>query len=97
MNGTPEACGNCRFFHSGGNADFCRRHAPVPLALGLRPNPITKQVEPLVDSYFPVTGASLWCGEYERGTAPFRPSPKPILTADQVAEALARAETEGTA
>lgn len=64
----PATCGTCIFFvpaKEGAPVGFCRRNAPTPLFLGLRPPKLAGQApEPMVDTFFPMVNITVWCGEY---------------------------------
>lgn len=93
LNGAvAESCGNCNAFSpipktAGG---FCRAKSPVVLMIGIGTN-VAGQQMPIVNSYHPQMPADGWCREYERGHR------TPVASAEDVAQALAGVETEGTA
>lgn len=69
------SCGNCRFFVPQAKTKSrttqqeieiggCRAHAPTPIVVGMQQHPITQQMQPLIDGYFPPTNEELWCGDY---------------------------------
>lgn len=98
--GVISACRNCRFWkvneQSGGKVGICRRLPPTVLIVGMQQNTITRQTQPLVDSFHPLIPAEAWCGEWA-------PSGKPVFEIDENALAeglgtdLAATATEGTA
>lgn len=73
-----ESCGDCRFFMDNTNAPglgWCRRNPPVPICIAVKelpaPNavigapPPQPKLDPLIQSFFPLTPAVNWCGEWK--------------------------------
>jgi hypothetical protein len=93
-----EVCGTCRHFHryaEGQPSGGCHAHPPTPLITGGIKHPISGQIAPRVDGFWAPTAESETCGEHAPGVIPkVRPV---VATAEQVAQALAGIEVEGTA
>lgn len=97
INGAASSCGNCRHFHryqTGQPNGTCHRHPPTVLIIGGMQHPITQVVIPRTDGFWAPTNEAEICGEHSPGVARTK---APIATADQVAEAMAGLETEGSA
>lgn len=60
-----ESCGNCRFWRRVQPMQpmgHCRFNPPTPLVVGMQQNKITQQVQPIVDSFWPMLPDTEWCG-----------------------------------
>ena len=94
--GEVEACSNCRKYFA--EKSLCQGPYPTVLVVGMGQHPITRQPFPIVESFHPMMPPTGWCAQHEFGDRPNLVVPKaPIATAEQVADALANVETEGTA
>lgn len=58
------SCGSCRFWVLTGEAGDCRRRAPTITKQSLWPSD-SADVETALIAYWPNTGETEWCGEYE--------------------------------
>ena len=68
-NGGAENCGSCRFFKRVPNmrGGLCRSRAPVPILIGMAKDPITGNVFPQVNTFWPQIPDTEWCGSYDHG------------------------------
>lgn len=57
-------CGNCRFWILSGQAGDCRRRAPTITLQSLWPAKDSEAEQALI-AYWPNTGETDWCGEFE--------------------------------
>lgn len=68
-NGTVDECGSCRFFRRiqvGQPGGVCRARPPVPMVTGMIKHPVTGEMLPHVNTYWPQIPDSEWCGGFER-------------------------------
>lgn len=62
-----KTCGTCLFWRRAqpmqplGN---CQARPPVPLTIGMMQNKITGQTQPMIDSFWPMTPDTEWCGHW---------------------------------
>jgi hypothetical protein len=96
LSDTAVMCGTCRHFFRyvvGQVEGACHARPPVPMITGMNRHPITNAPIPIVNGFWAPTVESETCGEHSPGTAVRRP----VATADQVSQALAGIEVEGSA
>lgn len=68
LTGKAETCGSCRFFKRARAFQpigWCRADPPRAILVGSSQDPVTKQVVPLVNTYWPQIPDTEWCGAWK--------------------------------
>lgn len=64
-----ENCGSCRFFRRqtiGQPLGVCRARPPVPMMIGMNKHPVSGEMLPVINTYWPQVPDTEWCGGFER-------------------------------